>query len=185
MVMSNQLSAGMTIILDQKLFRVESCTKVTVPKGNPFMKAKLRNLKTDRCADKNFQLSQELNEVSLEERMVEFLYEEGKDFLFLDVENLVQVLASKDVVGNWKNFLKEGVSVKAAFYGDIIFSLEVPQFLELMVTHTESVDDSLPVSNATKQAVLETGASIEVPPFIEVGDVIKVDTSKNEFIQRV
>jgi elongation factor P len=87
-------------------------------------------------------------------------------------------------VGDKTNYLKEGTNVTASFYGDTVFSIELPQFLELMVAKTEK-EDEVPLSNSNKIAVLETGAKIEVPSFIEVGDIIKVDTKSNEYIQRV
>ncbi len=115
---------------------------------------------------------------------MEFLYPEGEGFLFLDVVNLDQVLIPASIVGNKVNFLKEGVELKAFFYGDTTFSVELPQFLELMVAKTMTDEEGLSESG-TKLAILETGAKIEVPPFIETGDIIKVDTKTDEYIQRV
>jgi elongation factor P len=84
------------------------------------------------------------------------------------------------------HFLKEGIQVKAMFYGETIFAVELPQFLEIMVVKTEGAEEAAPGgSSATKRAVLETGAKLQVPLFIESGDVIKVDTQTNEYIQRV
>jgi elongation factor P len=185
MVMSNQISPGITLSIGRKLFRVESSVKVTVPKGTPFIKTKLRDLATNTIIEKNFKLNQEVNDVSLQERDLEFLYVEGKDYLFLDVKNFGQVLVSAGVVGNNTTYLKEGTEVKASFYGDTVFSIELPQFLELMVAKTEGEEELAPLENASKIAVLETGARIEVPPFIEVGDIIKIDTKADEYIQRM
>lgn len=183
MVLSNQLTPGMTISISGKLFRVESSVKVTIPKGTPFIKAKLRDLNSQELIEKNFKVNQEIADVTLTERRLEFLYLEGKDYLFLDINNLEQILIPAKVIGNKINFLKEGVDLNAAFYGEIIFSVELPQFLELMVAKTESTKAS--TANGTRIATLETGAKIEVPPFIEVGDIIKVDTTAEEFVQRV
>jgi len=184
MATSNQLAPGMTISINNKLYRVESSIKVTVPKGVPFIKTKLKDLNTNETIEKNFKLNQPIKDVSLVERKLEFLYPEEGAFLFLDIVNLDQVLASTSIVGNKVNFLKEGIELKAFFYGDTIFALELPQFLELMVakTETEEEKDAL---GGTKIAILETGARIEVPPFIETGDIIKVDTKTDEYIQRV
>ncbi|MBS0628189.1 MAG: elongation factor P, partial [Verrucomicrobia bacterium] len=115
----------------------------------------------------------------------EFLYLEGKDYLFLDVSHLDQVLVPASIIGDKVNYLKEGIEVKATFYGDTIFSIELPQFLELMVVKTESMESRAHVSNANKLAILESGAQIEVPTFVESGDIVKVDTQINEYIQRV
>lgn len=182
---SNQMAPGMTISVDGRIYRVDSCIKVTVAKGNPFIKTKLKNLMTDEMVEKNFKLGQPIQDVALLERKLEYLYLEGKDYLFLDVGSLEQILVSADVISDKVSFLKEGTEVKAMFYGDSIFSVELPQFLELMVVKTEAAENQLPVANAMKIAVLETGAKVSVPLFVESGDIIKVDTHTSEFIQRV
>lgn len=183
MATSNQLTPGMTISINNKLYRVESSVKVTVPKGTPFIKTKLRDLNTNETVEKNFKLNQPIKDVSLTERRLEFLYPEGEGFLFLDVVNLEQAIVPTGVVGQKVNFLKEGIELKALFYGDTVFAVELPQFLELMVAKT--LDGKEKGAAGTKTAVLETGAKIEVPPFIETGDIIKVDTKTEEYIQRV
>jgi elongation factor P len=185
MTTSNQISPGMTLSLEGGIYRVESCVKVTVAKGNPFIKTKLKNIVTDEVVEKNFKIGQPIKDVSLVEHRMEYLYLEGKDYLFLDLGNLEQVLVPASVIADKINYLKEGTELKAMFYGDTIFSVELPQFLELMVVKTEAKEGSVAMSNATKTAVLETGAKIEVPLFIESGDIIKVDTLTNEYVQRV
>lgn len=185
MVASSQIIPGMTLSLDGKIYRVETAVKVTVSKGVPFIKTKLKSLLGDEVIEKNFKLNQDVQEVFLTERKLEFLYLEGKGYLFLDIGNLDQVQVSSNVIGDNVNYLKEGIEVKAMFYADTIFSIELPQFLELMVLKTESGDTPLHVANATKIAVLETGAKVDVPLFIESGDIIKVDTATNDYIQRV
>lgn len=181
MATSNNITPGMTLSVNNKLYRVETAVKVTVPKGTPFIKTKLRDVSSNEVIEKNFKLNQPIKDVSLTERKLEFLYTEGKEYLFLDISNLEQVLVPGNVIGRQVNFLKEGVDLKASFYGDSIFAVELPQFLELMVVKTEDGESEA----GTKVASLETGAKIEVPPFIEVGDIIKVDTKSDEYIQRV
>lgn len=173
----------MTISIGNKLYRVESCVKVTVPKGTPFIKAKLKELSTGEIIEKNFKPDQAIKDVNLEERKLEFLYLEGKDYLFLDVGNLEQVLVPASVIADKVNFLKEGVELKSSFYGDTIFSVDLPQFLELMVSNITTTGGGK--KEQVRVATLETGAKVEVPPFIEVGDIIKVDTETGFYIQRV
>lgn len=185
MTTSNQLAPGMTLSLDGKIYRVESCVKVTVAKGVPFIKTKLKNLLSDEVVERNFKTGQPVQDVSLTERKLEYLYIEGKDYLFLDTGSLDQVLVPAQVISDKVNFLKEGIELKAMFYGETIFSVELPQFLEIMVVKTEESDSAVHVANATKVAILETGAKVDVPMFIESGDIIKVDTQTNEYIQRV
>jgi elongation factor P len=185
MATSNSIIPGMTISLSGKLYRVESSVKVTVPKGTPFIKTKLRDVTTNELIEKNFKLNQPITDVSLAEKKLEFLYMEGKDYLFLDVSNLEQVLIPTNVIGNKANYLKEGVELRASFFGDTIFGVELPQFLEIMVVKTERGRAAAEESEGAKIALLETGAKIEVPPFIEMGDIIKVDTKDDTYIQRV
>lgn len=184
MVSSNHLSPGMIISVSSKLYRVESSVKVTVPKGTPFIKAKLRELSSGKTVEKSFKLNQTLDEVSLKERRLEFLYLEGKDYLFLDLDELENVLVPSTIVGECSNYLKEGGAVTALYHEQKIYAVEHPQFLELMVARTEEPKKGA-AANGDKGAILETGATVMVPPFIEAGDVIKVDTKTNEYIQRV
>lgn len=184
-VTSNQISPGTTLSLDGKIYRVETSVKVTVAKGVPFIKTKLKNLMSDEVIEKNFKLDQVIEEVTLNERRLEFLYLEGKDYLFLDIDELDEVVVSSDVVSEKVNYLKEGIQIKAMFYGNAIFSIELPQFLELMIVKLEDMKSKVSVSSASKIAILETGAKVEVPLFIEVGDVIKVDTHIGEYVQRI
>lgn len=182
---SNQITPGIVISIGDRIYRVESAVKVTVAKGTPFIKTKLRDLVTEEVSEKNFKEGQTVQEVNLDERKLEFLYVEGKDYLFLDTGNLDKVLIPKQIIGDKVNYIKEGVEIKAMRYGDSIFSVELPQFLELMIVKTETAEKPSPMSNATKVAFLETGAQINVPLFVETGDIVKVDTTSNEFIQRV
>jgi len=185
MITSSQITPGMTLSIDGKIYRVESAVKVAVAKGAAFIKVKLKDLMTDELVEKNFKPTQTLQDVSLLEHRLEFLYPEGKEYLFLDIDNLEQVLVPSSVIGDKVNFLKEGIEVKAMFYGEAIFSIELPQFLELMILKAEAGTSAVPVANATKTAILETGAKVEVPLFIESGDIVKVDTQTREYIQRV
>lgn len=184
-MVQKQLSPGMTISLNNKLYKVESSVKVTVPKGAPFIKTKLRDLSTQEIIEKNFKPDQVIKDVSLLERKLEFLYPEGKNYLFLDIGNLEQILIPASIIAEKVSYLKEGIDLKASFYGDTVFSVELPQFLELMVAKVETQKSIKGDRGGVKVVTLETGAKIDVPPFIEVGDIIKVDTKTDEYIQRV
>ena len=183
MIKSSQIVPGMIISISKKIFRVESAVMVTVSRGVPFIKTKLKNLMTDDLVDKNFKQDQEVEEVKLQERAIEYLYLEGKSHLFLDIEELDHVQIEQTMIEDKVQFLKEGVRLKAMFYGKQVFSIELPQFLELMVVKSE--DGAASMGSTTKVAVLETGARVDVPLFIESGDIIKVDTSAVEYVQRV
>jgi len=185
MVASNQVNPGMIVKVGSKLFRVESSVKVTVAKGTPFVKMKLRDLSNEKLLEKNFKPTQQVEEISLNLKPLEFLYLEGTHYLFLNITNLEQVQIPATIVGESVNFLKEGVVLNAQYYGEEVYGVELPQFLELMVAKIEGEDDEEIITNAVRVAILETGAKIEVPPFIEIGDIIKVDTKSSDYIQRV
>jgi len=185
MAISNHLQPGMIISIKNDVFRVEACMKVTAPKGAPFIKTTLKNLTNNKTVEKNFKLDQTIKEVALTQRQLEFLYLEGKDYLFLDIDSLEQVLIPKQVIESKANYLKEGVDVTASFYGEKVFTVDLPQFLELMVSRVEDEEGATSVAGGNRMALLETGAKVEVPSFVELGDIIKVDTRTDEYIQRV
>lgn len=185
MVATSQLTPGMTITMDDKLYRVESSVKVTVPKGSPFIKTKLRDLVSGKVVEKNFKPNQDVEEVQLQERRLEYLYKEDKGYLFLDINTLEQILVPAHIIGSKVNYLQEAIDIKAVAYGTVIFSVELPQFLELMIVSIDTGAEDAHAATKSKIAELATGARIEVPPFIEVGDIIKVDTGSEEYIQRV
>ncbi|MCH9617381.1 MAG: Elongation factor P [Chlamydiia bacterium] len=184
-VTSNHITPGMIINLEGEVYRVESSVKVTMARGVPFVKTKLKNLINDQVVEKSFKQNQSVTEVKLNERELEYLYLEDKKHLFFDISGLEQVLVTQEIMGDKDSYLKEGIIVNAHFYGETIFSVELPQFLELLVVKTEDLDASNPMSASNKRAVLETGARMEVPMFIESGDIIKVDTENEEYVQRI
>jgi len=175
----------MTLSIDGKIYRVESSIRVTVQKGSPFIKTKLKELMSGEMIEKNFKVDHPVTEVVLSERRLEYLYLEGKNHLFLDVDRLEEVLVPVSIVGDKVHYLKESIRLKAVFYGDTVFSIELPQFLELMVIKLEELKSNISIANASKIALLETGARVEVPLFIEIGDLIKVDTHIGEYVQRI
>jgi elongation factor P len=180
MTLAQNVVPGAILSLNGEVVRVESAMKVSALKGRPLVKVKLRRLSNDEVFEKNFKLDQVLDEVSLSERELEFLYPEKDYYLFLDTWTLDQVSVSSSCLGEKVFYLKEGTQVKAICYGELIHAIELPQFLEIMVVKTESSE-----MEGVKKAVLETGARLIVPMFVEAGDVLKVDTQVNEYIQRV
>lgn len=185
MTTSNHLSPGMILQIEGKLFKVEAAVKVTMQKGgSPYIKATLNELSAKgkaKSVEKSFKLNQTLKEVNLEDRVLEFLYLEGKDYLFLDIKNLDEVLIPSQIIGESSNYLKEGVEITASFYNGEPLTIHIPQFLEIMVAEI----DEKPNQSGKVKAQLETGAVILVPSYIQSGDIIKIDTHTNEYMQRV
>lgn len=184
MVLASQLTSGTTIMMAKKPYRVESAVKVSSQKTHPFMKVKLVSLVTRETVEKNFRTDQEVEEVALEEHRMEFLYAEGTSHVFLDLGTLNLIKVARDIIGKKIHYLKEGIEVKGSSFGETFFAVELPQFLELMVSSVE-IEDRKKQGGGIKVATLETGAKLEVPPFIDIGDIVKVDTRLEEYIQRV
>jgi elongation factor P len=183
MITASQLTAGMTVLLSKKPYRVDSVVKVTLQKENPMIKVKLEQLETHEVIEKNFRPTQEVENVALEDHKLEFLYVEDGSFVFLDIVDLELHRVKKDLLGRQTRYLKEGVELKATCFGQTILTVEIPQFLELMVSSVDTKEDKK--RGTLRLATLETGAQMEVPPFVEVGDVLKVDTASDEYVQRV
>lgn len=187
MVLASQLGIGTTIKIAKDLYRVENVVKVDGQKANSFIKCKLRHLLTAESIEKNFKINQEVDEVVLEDKKLEYLYAEGKGYVFLDLGTLDLVTVEGHIVGKKIHYLKEGTEVKGSGFGSTIFSIELPQFLELMVASVSTSEGSGKQGGggSARIAKLETGSKIEVPPFVDVGDIIKIDTKTEEYIQRV
>ncbi|WP_213318299.1 elongation factor P [Chlamydiifrater volucris] len=185
MVLSNQLSAGMFVSLKDGLFKIVSVEKITGPKGDVFFKVSLRSPDSDVVMERNFKSGQEVKEAQFESRTLEYLYVEGSSYLFLDLGDYEKILISREIMKDKNLLLKAGTTVTALVHGDTVFSVELPNFLELMVSKTDFPGEDMPISGGAKKALLETGIEILVPPFIEIGDVIKIDTRTCEYIQRV
>ncbi len=176
---------GMIIMVEGKIYQVETSIKVSISKAHPFIKAQLKELVSGDLIEKKFKVNETVNEVSLINHRLEFLYMEGKDYLFLNLETLDQMLVSAALLGEKVGYLKEGVCIEAMCYNSIVCSAELPPFLELMVLNTGDAGTSSALSNETKAAFLETGAQVRVPLFVEAGDIIKIDTHTGEYVQRV
>lgn len=185
MVLSNQLSVGMFISTKDGLYQVMTVSKVTGPKGDTFVKASLQAPDSDMVVERNFKVGQEIKEAQFESRVLEYLYSEDDFYLFLDLGNYENIRITKDIMKDKFLFLKAGVTLTAMVYENKVFSIELPHFLELMVSKTDFPGEEVSLAGGTKKALLETGIEITVPLFIEIGDVIKIDTRTCEYIQRV
>lgn len=185
MISSSQLAPGMTISLNNELYLVESVTKVNISDKSSLIKAKLVCLFSQKSVEKNFKPNQSLDDVPLVQKNLEYLYPEGRQHLFLDINTLDQIKVPAKVIGDAVNFLKEGIQVMASFHNDQVLAIELPTYLEIMVSDIIESSEKKPVSDATKVAILETGAEVQVPLFIDVGDIIKIHTRTKEYVQRV
>lgn len=185
MVSTNELKNGMTVIVNGDLYNIIWFQHVKPGKGGAFVKTKLKNLKTGGIVDKTFRAGEELKRAYLEEKSMEYLYHDGDNLWFMDLETYEQHPLSEKVVGEGIGFLKENIKAKVTFYEKEVVDIQLPNFMELVVTETEPGFKGNTVSGGNKPATLETGAVVQVPLFVKVGDKLKIDTRTGGYIQRV
>lgn len=185
MISVNEIKNGMTVILDGNLYIVQWFQHVKPGKGGAFVKTKLKNLKTGAVLDRTFRSAETIEQAFLEEKEMEYVYKDGENYWFMDTSSYEQVPLAEEVIGEGVKFLKENTRAMVVYYEGRIVGIELPTFAELKVVETEPGFKGDTVSGGYKPATLETGTVVQVPLFIKVGDVLKIDTRTEEYIQRV
>lgn len=176
---------GMCIEYNGKLCIIVEFQHVKPGKGGAFVRTKLRDIKTGRVVDYTFNSGTKFESVRLETKKMQFLYNDGADFNFMDMNTFEQLAIPADVVGDVANWLKENDEATLMYAGDELISVEPQMFVELEVTETEPGFKGDTATNTTKPATLETGVTVQVPTFVEIGDVLQMDTRDGRFIKRV
>ena len=185
MIIANDLRKGMIFKTDNELYVVRGFQHVKPGKGGAFIKAKIRNIKKDIIIEKTFRAGEKLEDIFIDKRKMQYLYSEGETSVFMDVENYEQESIPNGFIEEEMKFLKDGEEVDISYYEDEIISVELPTFVEVKVTHTEPGLRGDTATATFKPAEIETGAKIQVPLFVNEGDVLKVDTRTGEYIERV
>lgn len=181
----NEVRNGLTILVNNDVFLVIDTQHVKPGKGAAFLRAKLRNMKTGNIQDMTFRGEEKIEPAFVEERKLQYLYSSGEVFHFMDQENYEEVVISKENIGESKKFLKDNLDVLGQFYKNEPLSINLPNFVEYKITHTEPGIKGDTAKSGTKPAEIETGAVIQVPLFINTQDIIKVDTRTGVYIERV
>ncbi|NHM13312.1 elongation factor P [Xiamenia xianingshaonis] len=176
---------GMCIEYNGKLCTIVEFQHVKPGKGGAFVRTKLRDIKTGRVVDYTFNSGTKFDSVRLETRKMQYLYNDGADYYFMDNDTFEQTPIASDIVGTTAQWLKENDEASLLYAGDELISLEPQMFVELEVTETEPGFKGDTVQGTTKPATLETGAVVQVPTFINIGDVLQIDTRDGRFIKRV
>ena len=176
---------GMCIEYNNKLCTIVEFQHVKPGKGGAFVRTKLRDIKTGRVVDYTFNAGTKFDSVRLETKKMQFLYSDGTDFNFMDMSSFEQLSIPAETVGSAANWLKENDEATLMYAGDELISIEPPMFVELEVTETEPGFKGDTATNTTKPATLETGVSIQVPSFVEIGDVLQIDSRDGRFVKRV
>ena len=176
---------GMCIEYNNKLCPIVEFQHVKPGKGGAFVRTKLRDIKTGRVVDYTFNAGTKFDSVRLETKKMQFLYSDGTDFNFMDMSSFEQLSIPAETVGSAANWLKENDEATLMYAGDELISIEPPMFVELEVTETEPGFKGDTATNTTKPATLETGVTIQVPTFVEIGDVLQIDSRDGRFVKRV
>ena len=185
MIATNQFRRGMKIEMEGEPFLIVEFQHVKPGKGGAFVRTKLKSLLTGNVIDRTFRSGDKVKRPDFEEKEMQYLYRDEDGFTFMDTVSYEQVLVSAEDLGDLQGFLQEQVSVTVQLYNGKPMGVELPIFVELKVVRSEPGVKGDTASGATKPAELETGAVIQVPLFVEEGDVVKIDTRDGNYIERV
>ena len=185
MVSAGDFRNGLTIELDNGIYQVIEFQHVKPGKGAAFVRTKLKNIKSGGVVEKTFRPTEKCPQAHIEKRDMQYLYADGDLFNFMDVETFDQFSLSADAIGDSLKFVKENEMVKMLSHNGEVFAIEPPMFVELEVIETEPGFKGDTATGANKPAKVETGANVNVPLFVEQGDVISIDTRTGEYLKRI
>lgn len=180
----NEIKSGVTILVDGEVYMVIDTQHVKPGKGAAFVRAKLRSLKSGNIQEKTWRGDEKIEGAYVEERKLQYQYKSGSMYHFMDQETFEEISISGDSLVDKKKFLKDNLEVAGYFYKSETLTINLPNFIELRITHTEPGIKGDTAKSGTKPAEIETGAVVQVPLFIDIGDVIKVDTRTGEYVER-
>jgi elongation factor P len=181
----NEIKNGLTILVDGIVYMVIDSQHIKPGKGAAFCRAKLRNLKNNNVLERTFRGDEKIEEAFIEEKKLQYQYSSGDMFHFMDQENYEDVSISENSIGEKVKFLKDDIEVTAYYYKDEVLFANLPNFVEYKITHSEPGIKGDTAKSGTKPATIDSGAQINVPLFVDEGDVIKVDTRTGSYVERV
>lgn len=185
MIDSGELRKGLTIELDDKLYQVMSYQHLKVGRGSAMVKLKLRDIRGGHTIERTFQASEKFARARLDSRAMQYLYNDGNSYYFMDEKTFEQIPISSSQLGDALDYLKENMSLEVSSYKGKLIGVELPITVELEVAETGPGFKGDTATAGNKPAKLETGITIQVPLFINNGDVIKVDTRTGQYLERV
>lgn len=185
MISSNDFRPGVVVQLDGDLYAIVASQHVKRGRGSAYVRAKIRNLKTGAITERTFNAGERVPQAYLEHREMQYLYREGDHFVFMDQETYEQVAISGDLVGDGRLYLKDNTVVTVVYYEDRPIAVELPNSVDLVVAETAPGIRGDTASGGSKPATLETGAVVQVPFFVETGNLIRVDTRTGEYVERL
>jgi len=185
MISAGDFRNGITIELEGNVFQIIEFQHVKPGKGAAFVRTKLKNIKNGGVVEKTFRPTEKCPPPRIDRKDMQYLYADGDMYNFMDVETYEQIALSKDEIGDALKFVKENEMVKMLSHNGQVFSVEPPLFVELEITDTEPGFKGDTATGASKPAIVETGAQVSVPLFVEIGEKIKIDTRTGEYLSRV
>lgn len=181
----NEFKNGLTVIVDNIVYVVVEFHHVKPGKGAAFVRVKLRNIKNGNMQEMTFRGDEKIEEAYIEERKLQYQYVSGSLYYLMDQDNFEEITISEEAMGDRTKFLLDNIQVTACFFKNEVLTVNLPNFIEVEIKHTEPGIKGDTAKSGTKPAEIETGATVQVPLFIEIGDVIKVDTRSGGYVERV
>ncbi|HEY1429652.1 MAG TPA: elongation factor P [Candidatus Tumulicola sp.] len=184
MISSNDLRNGVTIIVDGHLWTVVEFLHVKPGKGSAFVRTRLKNVRGGGTLERTFRAGEKLERATVDNRQMQMLYNDGDGYHFMDQETFENFTLQRDVIGDPADFLKDGMTVDVQMHDGVPIGVDLPPHVELQIVETDPGFKGDTATNATKPAKLETGATVQVPLFVESGNVIRIDTRDRRYIGR-
>ena len=178
------MKKGMLIKIDQDLYRVLDLQHVTPGNLRGFVRVKFRNIRNGTLSDQKLRSEDTVERATLDERQMQYLYQDGDDYYFMDTVTFDQIHITSEALGESVNYLKAEMTISVEFYGSEPVGIELPQTVDLKVTDTTPGIKGATASAQVKPATLETGLVVQVPPFVNPGDLIRVSTDTGEYLSR-
>jgi elongation factor P len=185
MITAGDFRTGKTIEYDGQVYRVIEFQHVKPGKGAAFVRTKLKDIRNGGVIETSFRPTEKFEEAQIDRIDMQYLYKDGDTYNFMNAETFDQVALTEDDIADVMKFVKENEFVKVLSYKGQIFSVEPPLFVELEVTETEPGFKGNTSTGATKPCIVETGAQVMVPLFVEIGDILQIDTRTGEYLKRV
>ena len=176
---------GLHILQDNNIFTIIEFQHVKPGKGGAFVRTKLRNIRTGAVIDKTFRAGERMDQAFVETKPMQYLYNQDDDYNFMDMDTTDMYMLNKSQIGDQIKYLKENMELHIALWNGEIVGVDFPTFVELVITETDPGVKGDTASGGSKPATLETGAVIRVPFHINIGDVVKVDTRTDDYLERV
>lgn len=185
MISTSELKNGLTIKMDGQLFQVIEFQHVKPGKGGAFVRTKMRSLTSGNVLERTFRSGEKLEDAFIEYKKLQFSYASGDEYHFMEEKTYEQFQLTAEQMGDVPHFLKENMVVTASFYEGRLMSIEPPMFVELAVVEADPGLKGDTAKSGTKSVKLETGYSIQVPLFVDIGDLLKIDTRTGDYVERV